>query len=504
MFSRILSAAICGMEGIPVQVEADVSEGLPGFSMVGDLSGKVKEAQDRVMTAFRNSGIHLMPKRVTINLSPADVRKDGTGFDLPIALAVLTAYQVFPAEAAQNMMVLGELSLNGAVKGVRGVLPMVQTAKRLGCKVCILPEENRMEGELIPDIRIVGVESLRQVAAFLEKGEEPPKKKDAIINIEEKEPCDFALIQGQSVLRRAAEIAVSGRHNFLMIGPPGAGKSLLAKCIPGILPPLSREEGLEVASVYSVAGLLQSGQPLIRRRPFRSPHHTATPQALAGGGRIPRPGEISLAHKGVLFLDELPEFRRETLEVLRQPLEERSVPVSRVYGAYCFPADTMVIAAMNPCKCGYYPDRKRCTCSEADVRRYHGRISRPLLDRMDICVQVQEVGYEALKSEKCSESSGEIRRRVEQVSGFQQQRYRGEPYRYNSELTLEGIKRYCPMEKQAEKLLAEAYERMELTARAYYRILKVARTIADMDGKELLEEAHICEAIGYRMQGKGW
>lgn len=499
MFSRVLSAAISGMEGLPVYVEADVSEGLPGFSMVGDLSAKVREAQDRVTTALRNSGMRLMPKRVTINISPADVRKDGTGFDLPIALSVLTAYGKLPAGNAENILVAGELSLNGSVKGIRGVLPMVFAAKRLGCRACILPEANRREGEMIPEIQIIGVESLQEVIEYLADGKIPNKEAKVPLNIEETEDSDFRNLNGQSVLRRAAEVAAAGRHNFLMVGPPGAGKSLLAKCIPGILPPLSKEETLEVASIYSVAGLLTGEQPMIGKRPFRAPHHTISPQALAGGGRSPKPGEISLAHRGVLFLDELPEFRRETLEVLRQPMEEKKVLITRLQSSCVFPADSMVVAAMNPCKCGFYPDLSRCTCSEREVRQYLKRVSMPLLDRMDISVEVPRVPYEELTEEIKNESSAEIRKRVEFAAEKQRERYSGSVYRFNTDLTPEGIKKYCEITQEAKKLLKEAYVRLELSARAYHRVLKVARTIADLDDREQIEAEHICEAIGYRM-----
>ncbi len=499
MFSRILSAAICGIEGLPIQVEADVSNGLPGFTMVGDVSAKVREAQDRVMTAFRNSKIRLQPQRITVNLSPADVHKDGTGFDLPVALAVLMAYQLISPDAARGVMAVGELSLNGAVMGVRGVLPMVQAAKRAGCRACILPRENQEEGDLIPGIEIIGVASLEEAVSCLKDGKAPQHRECTPYYIEETQSLDFSCLNGQSVLRRAAEIAVSGRHNFLMVGPPGAGKSMLAKCVPGILPPLTREESLEVSAIYSVAGLLPVSQPLVTRPPFRAPHHTISAQALAGGGRIPRPGEISLAHKGVLFLDELPEFRRETLEVLRQPMEEKKVHIARVHANYVFPADCMVLGAMNLCRCGYFPDLQHCTCSEQEIRRYQNRISQPLLDRMDICVEAGKVTYEELTSVQENESSATIQRRVEQVSRIQQERYQGTRFRFNADLDAEGIRQYCQIGEKEQNILREAYQKLGLTARACHRILKVARTIADMEYKEKIQEDQLCEAISYRI-----
>ena len=474
MFSRVLSAAICGIQGLPIFVEADVSEGLPGFSMVGDLSAKVKEAQDRVMTAFRNSGIQLRPKRITVNLSPADIHKDGSGYDLPVALAILAAYQLLPMETLKGVLVAGELGLNGAVKGIKGALPIVQLAKKNGCHTCILPERNRTEGEMVSDIHIVGVSTLKEVLHYLQKGTIPGKIKKDVYNIEETEIPDFADIHGQSAVRRAAEIAAGGRHHFLMMGPPGAGKSLLAKCMPGILPSLTMEESLEVSSIYSVAGLLSSQQPLIRNRPFRAPHHTISPSALAGGGRIPRPGEISLAHKGVLFLDELA-------------------------GSYVFPADCMIVAATNFCKCGNFPNLEKCICSEAEIRRYQSRISRPILDRMDISVEAVRVDYDALICEKKSEDSKTIRKRVEMAGQLQRERYRDTGYRYNADLDAAGIKKYCRTGEKEKKVLRDAYEKMDLTARACHKILKVARTIADMEQKEQIAEEHLYEAIGYRI-----
>lgn len=499
MFSRVFSAAVCGIRGLPVVVEADVSDGLPGFSMVGDLSAKVKEAQQRVMTAFRNSGIRLKPRRITVNLSPADVHKDGTGYDLPIALAVLMSYQLLEEKSLEGVLAVGELGLNGAVKGIRGALPVVQAARALGCHTCILPEENRAEGERIDGIRIIAVESLSEVLAWFCQGTQAKKKASEVYNIEETELPDFREINGQSVLRRAAEVAVCGRHNFLMVGPPGAGKSMLAKRLPGILPALTPEESLEVSAIYSVAGMLSEKRPFITQRPFRSPHHTISLSALAGGGRIPKPGEISLAHKGVLFLDELAEFRRETLEILRQPMEDREVHISRVHSRDTFPAECMIVAATNFCKCGNFPDHSRCICTPSELRRYQSRLSRPILDRMDISVEAQRLEYKDLVRTHENEDSASIRRRVECAGEFQKRRYQGTGYTCNAQLDASGVQKYCVLGRKEERLLKEAYERLELTARACHRIRKVARTIADMQQREQITEEDLYEAISYRM-----
>ena len=499
MFSRVLSAALCGIKGLPVTVEADVSDGLPGFSMVGDLSAKVKEAQERVMTAFRNSGIRLRPRRITVNLSPADVRKDGTGYDLPVALAVLVAYQVLDEKVLERVLVVGELGLNGGIKGVKGALPVVQAAKEMGCHTCILPEENRAEGERIEGIEIVSAKSLAELLLYFQQGKSTKKTSTGAYNIEETVKADFREINGQSALRRAAEVAVCGRHHFLMLGPPGAGKSMLARRIPGILPSLTLEESLEVSAIYSVAGMLSDKQPFITERPFRSPHHTISPSALAGGGRIPKPGEISLAHKGVLFLDELAEFRRETMEILRQPIEEGMVHISRVHRRDSFPAECMIVAATNFCKCGNFPDRSKCICTPSELRRYQSRISRPLLDRMDISVEAQRIEYKDLIAPKENEDSASIRQRVEHTWQFQKRRYHGTGYTWNAQLDAAGIAKYCILGQKEQRLLEEAYTKMELTARACHRTLKVARTIADMQQREQITEEDLYEAISYRI-----
>ena len=499
MFSRVFSAAVCGIRGLPVVVEADVSDGLPGFSMVGDLSAKVKEAQQRVMTAFRNSGIRLKPRRITVNLSPADVHKDGTGYDLPIALAVLMSYQLLEEKSLEGVLAVGELGLNGAVKGIRGALPVVQAARALGCHTCILPEENRAEGERIDGIRIIAVESLSEVLAWFCQGTQAKKKASEVYNIEETELPDFREINGQSVLRRAAEVAVCGRHNFLMVGPPGAGKSMLAKRLPGILPALTPEESLEVSAIYSVAGMLSEKDLLLHRDLSDRriiPSHRLRWQGAAG---FPNRARSVLHSKGFCFWMELAEFRRETLEILRQPMEDREVHISRVHSRDTFPAECMIVAATNFCKCGNFPDHSRCICTPSELRRYQSRLSRPILDRMDISVEAQRLEYKDLVRNHENEDSASIRRRVECAGEFQKRRYQGTGYTCNAQLDASGVQKYCVLGRKEERLLKEAYDRLELTARACHRIRKVARTIADMQQREQITEEDLYEAISYRM-----
>lgn len=506
MFGRVITAAICGIESCKVAVEADVSEGMPTFSMVGFLASEVREAQDRVRTALKNSGIALPVKRITVNLAPADVRKSGSGFDLPIAVAVLAALGYVPQDSLEGILFVGELSLNGDIHRARGVLEMVSSAAAYGCHTCVVPEGNLSEGSVIRGIRVLGAESLQQVLRFLTGTE---SLKENTINIEEirseqEENAgeDFADIQGQAVLRRACEVAVSGMHNLLMVGPPGAGKTMTAKRIPTILPSTSMEEALEISKIYSIAGMLPEEVGLMTRRPFRAPHHTVTPVALAGGGKTPRPGEVSLAHRGVLYLDELPEFQNSTLEILRQPMEEGKVSISRNSGNYQFPANFVLAASMNPCKCGFYPDMNRCTCSLREVKRYLDHVSQPLLDRIDICVEAQPVLYNELTSREKGESSASIRQRVTRTQKIQQERYRGTEFHFNSDLTMSAVKKYCALGKEEQNLMEETFEKLELTARAYGKILKVARTIADIDEKEQIQLEHLGEAICYRSLDK--
>lgn len=508
MFSKVHSIGIIGVEGYPVVVEADVSEGLPGFAMVGYLSAEVREAQDRVRTALKNSGLRLPARKITVNLSPADVRKEGTGFDLPIAVAVLAAAGLVSPAVLSSSVLIGELGLDGGIKPVPGTLPIVAAAKKAGRKRCLLPMASVREGLVIGGVDIIGVKSLREVTDLLNNPEtmEPASESE---NSDFRETgsygVDFSEISGQLLLKRATEIAVAGMHNILYIGPAGTGKTMIARRIPTIMPSLSHEEKVEISKIYSICGLLPADQPLLARRPFRSPHHTISPQALTGGGRIPKPGEVSLASRGVLFLDELPEFQKSSIEILRQPLEERKITISRLHGSYEFPADFMLAAAMNPCKCGFYPDRSRCTCSEAQVRKYLSRISKPLLDRIDICAEAVPMRFEELKARGGAESSAEIRKRVEAARLIQKRRFEGSGIYFNSAMKGRQAEAFCQLGKKEQAFLKEIFEYMGLSARGYEKILKVARTIADLEGSDRVWRHHLAEAAGLRgLEEKYW
>lgn len=505
LYSIVSTAIVCGIRSILVQVEADVCDGMPAFDMVGVLSSEVKEAKERIRAAIRNSNIRLSPKKITVNLYPADIRKSGTVFDLPIALAILSAYGRIPREYLEGILFAGEISLNGEIRPTAGILPMVLAAREAGKRVVCVPRENIREAQVVKGITILPGDNLTQVTALLERFfREPQEYIPDNYNIEEilentrNADFDFAYIHGQKVLKRACEIAASGRHNMLMLGSPGAGKTMAARAVATILPPLTEEEALELAKVYSVTGMFGQREMNFRERPYRSPHHTISLAGMAGGGSVPKPGEISLAHKGVLFLDELTEFKKPVLEVLRQPLEEREIRLVRECGTYFYPADIMLIAAMNPCSCGYFPDRNRCTCSRAMIERHLNKISRPLLDRMDLCVEVSRPALGELTAKQPEESSAEIRSRVERTQRIQQERFAGTGILYNSRIPASAIEKWCVMEADGQRILDDSFERLELTARGYYRVLRVARTIADMEGKEKICRTHICESLLYR------
>lgn len=499
MFSKIYSGGLLGIEGYLVEVEADVSGGLPGFHMVGCLASEVKEAEERVRTAIQNSGFRLSSRKVTINLSPANVRKDGTGWDLAVAVAVLAAYEIVKPDILKDTAFLGELGLDGRIKPVRGVLSLMMSLEKAGIRRCFLAEENVKEGVAAQTLEIVKVRNLRELTTLLNAPEEIQVEPFC----EDSEPIksysvDFSEVHGQSLVRRATEVAVAGRHNILYIGPPGSGKSMMARRIPTIMPELSRKEQLEVSQIYSICGLLPDGGSLMKIRPFRSPHHSISTQALTGGGRMPKPGEISLASRGVLFLDELPEFQKKTLETLRQPMEDRKITISRVFGTCEFPAHFMLAAAMNPCPCGYYPDRSRCSCTTYQVHQYLRKISRPMLDRIDICVEAAAVSFQDIRNGAEGESSQDIRKRVEAARSIQAERFSGTGIFFNCEMGEREIRRYCGLQSKDEAFLRQVFEGRGLSARGCHKILRVARTIADLEGEEKINRNHLIEAVGYR------
>lgn len=514
MYSTVLSGAVVGVSAYVVCVEVDISNGLPGFVMVGSLGPEVRESRERVSVALKNGGFDLPPKKVTVNLSPADKRKDGSAFDLPIAVGMLEAMEMIPEGACKDILFLGELSLDGDIKKVRGVLPIVREAAERGIKECIVPESNVSEGAVIPGITVRGAKHIREVFAYLSEEDKDvreeylPAVKKEDITIGEREGKghvpDFSEVSGQELARRAAEIAAAGFHNMLMVGPPGAGKSMIAKRIPGILPPLSLEECLEVTSVFSVAGMLEEGSGLVRTRPFRNPHHTISQAALVGGGSNPRPGMISLAHRGVLFLDELPEFQRIAIDAMRQPLEERKVTVSRTSGNVVYPSDFMLVCAMNPCPCGYYPDRNRCHCTEPLVKRYMGKVSGPILDRIDLCVELHPVDVKKLGMAGKAENSETIRERVMRARRLQEERFQGTAYRFNADIEVADMERFCALGKEEQKFMEQLFTTLKISARAYHRILKVARTIADLEGAETISVEHLTQASCFRPSLDYW
>ena len=500
MIFKINTGAVSGLEGSHVIVEADFSNGLPSFDVVGLPDTTVREAKERVRAAIRNSGFEFPAKRAVINLAPADLRKEGTQFDLPIAISVLAGTEQLRAELGEYMFI-GELGLSGELRAVSGVLPLVTCARDCGIKKVIVPVQNAEEASLCKGIEVLGASSLAEVYSHLTKEAELVKFDcdiEKLFTNELSYDIDFADVRGQLALRRGMEIAVSGGHNMLMIGTPGSGKSMIAQRIPTILPDMTLDEAIEVTKIYSVAGELPEGRKLIAKRPFRSPHHSASAVSIVGGGQKARPGEISLAHNGVLFLDEFPEYKKDVIEAMRQPLEDKKITVTRAAATYTYPCNTMLVVALNPCKCGYYGDgTRRCRCSETDVRRYLGKISGPMLDRIDIQLEAETVKYSDLRAMK-GESSASIKERVNNAHAIQKARYKNDNITCNAQLTAPLVEKYCAIGEAESLLLKNAFSELGLTARAYTRILKVSRTIADLEERESINEYDIAEAIGYR------
>ena len=501
MFAKSYGAVTLGVDGILVDVEVDVSFGFPGFDIVGLLDTAVKESKERVRTAIKNSGVKLKPERVTISLAPADIRKDSSGLDLPIAVGLMAAYGIIEPIRIEKCLFAAELSLEGGLKGVHGILPMAVKAREYGLTEIFVAQDNVNEALLVEGLKVYGLSDLSELVDFLTgRLEKQPEEKQAEL-LEDGAPFfdDFADVQGQFLAKRALEIAAAGGHNVLMIGVPGSGKTMLARRLSSILPPLSRQEALEVTKIYSIAGLLRSNSGLVTARPFRSPHHTTSTVAMIGGGSVPRPGEVTLSHHGVLFLDELPEFSKSTLEVLRQPLEDGIVTISRVHATLTFPSRMILVTAMNPCPCGYQGDDDHaCTCTPNEIKRYTRKISGPLLDRIDIHIRVPRVAYKDLTSDKKAESSANIRQRVVAARNIQLERLK--PYRIfcNAEMNHAMLKKTCPLTSGAQLLLGQAFKKMNLSARSYDRIIKVARTIADLDHAQEIEDRYIAEAIQLR------
>lgn len=501
MVGTVCAGGVHGFDAFLVSVECDISDGFPSFDLVGNLASEVREGKERVATALRNCGIVSPNKKITVNFSPANIKKHGTGYDLPVAISLLISAGIIDEKCIEHTLVIGELRLTGEIAGVRGVLPIVKAARDAGFKRCIVPPVNAKEAAVIDDMTVITVESLTDLIECL-KGSVPIESVKRNVDLQDSASSDaaydFMNVSGQKVAKRGLEIAAAGSHNVLMVGPPGTGKTLLAKSLPSILPPMNKDESLEVSSLYSVAGMLPSDGRLITKRPVVEAHHTATEIAMSGGGNIPRPGMISLAHRGVLFLDEMPEFSKSVLEVLRQPIEDRVIHVARNGYNVAYPADFMLVGALNPCPCGMYPDMKRCTCTDNMRKRYMSRLSKPLVDRMDLCLQVLRPKSEDILNDTVEEASEKVRERVVKAQKIQADRYKDSDIFFNSQMGIKEIEKYCELGNDEKNLMEGAIAKYDLSARSFHRILRTARTIADLDSSECVHTKHLTEAMFFK------